>query len=475
MGNYLTNFENDMGISMLNKSAPEANYTISPAVSNFINQQKEEDQNKDNNTSDEKCNNDINVDTEIKTTTVTNMIEPVPFGGSSNNNTYSNIKDELFNSTTFSITFWIFVMYIVYKTGSSIFRPRDSNVASIAQMSYSRTIDIILGICVILYLVNWYNTIQASEQDNILGYSVSWLQEVLDDPWSLFALIWFTIIFFTLIYILRVPMATGAEPVLIHFIENKIWLLYAVFAVIYFFKYFLGIPIVSLLFNNNAMNYLKTAQPSTSSIYDTLSSKLAIQPITTTTTTTTKNTSIDNSTTCDNSSGSSKQSYYDNATSSPSEFSNENNKKQVFNVSNNLYTYEEAQEVCRVFDSTLATYDQIESSYQNGGEWCNYGWSDGQMAYFPTQKATWTKLQQNPKTKHSCGRPGINGGFINNPYVKFGVNCYGNKPTKPDDWIPPTYEQPYDLINTEIKEDNTAKLRAMIDLNSFNLNQWSRY
>ena len=36
------------------------------------------------------------------------------------------------------------------------------------------------------------------------------------------------------------------------------------------------------------------------------------------------------------------------------------------------------------------------------------------MAYFPTQKDTWDKLQNNPNTKHACGRPGINGGFIDN-------------------------------------------------------------
>jgi hypothetical protein len=228
MGNNLTYLENDMGISMLNRSACSANYTTSPAISDFIKQQEEEARKRDNDKkTDDKCNNSKpNVDTEITSTTVTNILEPVPFGGSSNNDTYSKVKDELFNATTFSITFWIFGMYIIYKMGSSIFRPRDSNVTSIAQMSYSRTIDIILGIFVILYLVNWYNTIQVSDQDNILGYSVSWIQEVLDDPWSLFALIWFTIIFFTLIYILRVPMTPDAEPVLVYFIENKIWLEY---------------------------------------------------------------------------------------------------------------------------------------------------------------------------------------------------------------------------------------------------------
>ena len=37
-------------------------------------------------------------------------------------------------------------------------------------------------------------------------------------------------------------------------------------------------------------------------------------------------------------------------------------------------------------------------------------------------------LQDVPGHKHDCGRPGINGGYIDNKNVRFGVNCYGYKP-----------------------------------------------
>ena len=70
---------------------------------------------------------------------------------------------------------------------------------------------------------------------------------------------------------------------------------------------------------------------------------------------------------------------------------------EVFNISNNLYTYDDAQAVCSVYGAQLATYEQIEDSYKNGGEWCNYGWSENQMAFFPTQKSTWDKLQKHEK------------------------------------------------------------------------------
>ena len=84
--------------------------------------------------------------------------------------------------------------------------------------------------------------------------------------------------------------------------------------------------------------------------------------------------------------------------------------------------------MCQAYGANLATYKQIEDSYKNGGEWCNYGWSDGQMALFPTQQKTFDNLQNIPGHEHDCGRPGVNGGYMANPKIKFGVNCYGNKP-----------------------------------------------
>jgi|UniRef100_A0A6C0M1F1 hypothetical protein len=102
--------------------------------------------------------------------------------------------------------------------------------------------------------------------------------------------------------------------------------------------------------------------------------------------------------------------------------------KQVFHVPGNEYTYEDAKDVCKAFDARLASYDEVEKAYANGGEWCSYGWSENQMALFPTQKKTWNKLQNIKGHEHDCGRPGINGGFIANPDVRFGINCYGFKP-----------------------------------------------
>jgi len=152
--------------------------------------------------------------------------------------------------------------------------------------------------------------------------------------------------------------------------------------------------------------------------------------------------------------------------------------KQVFHIPGNEYTYEDSKEVCKAFDARLATYDEIEKSYANGGEWCSYGWSDGQMALFPTQKKTWKKLQNIKGHKNDCGRPGINGGYIMNPNVKFGINCYGFKPkitASESNLMQASSIYPKTLKDIK-KEERVAHWRTKLNdiiIAPFNSNVWS--
>ena len=95
-------------------------------------------------------------------------------------------------------------------------------------------------------------------------------------------------------------------------------------------------------------------------------------------------------------------------------------RKQVFNIPGNYYSYEDAKAMCKAYGADLATYKQIEDAYENGAEWCNYGWSAEQLALFPTQQQTYDHLQKIPGHGRDCGRPGMNGGYIANKNVKFG-------------------------------------------------------
>lgn len=161
----------------------------------------------------------------------------------------------------------------------------------------------------------------------------------------------------------------------------------------------------------------------------------------------------------------------------------ENITPEVFNISNNSYTYDDSQAICRAYDARLANYDEIETAYNNGAEWCNYGWSADQMAFFPTQKKTWQDLQGSEKHKNNCGRPGVNGGYFANTNIKFGVNCFGIKPkAKENDvsWMNAKNSVPYPQTEEEEELEKQVEywkneLDDKLQVSSFNKERWSRY
>ena len=154
-------------------------------------------------------------------------------------------------------------------------------------------------------------------------------------------------------------------------------------------------------------------------------------------------------------------------------------KKQVFNIPGNYYNYENAKAICTSYGAKLATYKQIEDSYESGGEWCNYGWSEGQNALFPTQKQTYNTLQKIKGHENDCGRAGINGGYIANPKIKFGVNCYGNKPkiTEEEQEIMQTstpYPETAEDIAFQKQVDYWKNKVDEILVSPFNYNSWGQ-
>lgn len=152
--------------------------------------------------------------------------------------------------------------------------------------------------------------------------------------------------------------------------------------------------------------------------------------------------------------------------------------QEVYNVPGNYYTYDDANAVCKAFGGRLAKYKEVEDAYNNGGEWCNYGWSDEQMALFPTQQSTYDALQKKKGSEHNCGRPGVNGGYLANPSIKFGANCYGVKPQINSQ----EQQNMQNVSSTPITQDDINfqnkvnfwkdKLDSII-LAPFNYNEWS--
>ena len=286
----------------------------------------------------------------------------------------------------------------------------------------SRIVDLVLTFFIIALIAYFFFAVDNDKKEDYLRDKGNELKEYIESDFSPFFQVGLIVIFYLFIYLFRVPMKMGQKPALIFITESLMWLVLLAIIVV---KFFIVVFDVNILDDFTQLFKIKKEEVP------------AYEP--------------------------------------PRE------TKEVFNISNN-YTFDEAQAVCKAYGAELATYDQIEDAYTKGAEWCNYGWSANQMAFFPTQKTTWQKLQSSEKHKNNCGRPGVNGGYMGNPNLKFGINCYGEKPVASDSdkdrlalsepTIPDTPEDS-ELANKikEWKENPDKYLRV----NSFNYNKWSKH
>ena len=152
-------------------------------------------------------------------------------------------------------------------------------------------------------------------------------------------------------------------------------------------------------------------------------------------------------------------------------------RKEVFNITQNKYSYSDSEPLCKAFGAELASYDQVKDAWRKGADWCNYGWVKGQSAVFPTQESTFNKLQSGPDDQRlSCGVPGINGGYFDNPELRFGVNCYGVKPSENDAdtrAIMNKNNLTPDAIAFDKKVFNYKNHKSEIPVNPFSHDNWS--
>lgn len=374
-------------------------------------------------------------------------------GNSGNNTALSN----LFNKSNFILVFWVLAIYIVASFLIGIFRKRDQDTSTMI-----RFVDILVFVIILALIVYYFFSYSDADKQNLMNQISTWLQGFLSNGTSIFSVLFFIFVFYTIVYITQTPMGANNKPVFVSFIESISWGFFFILLIVDIFYYLFKISLVDLIFNQGILSNIWKSLPNqpTDVSYSSISVPVSkdvsnnILPL--------------------------KDMSGNKAIAGNRDISG---NKEVFNVGNNYYTYDDAEQVCATYGATLATYDQIEAAYNDGAEWCNYGWSANQMAFFPTQKKTWSALQDKPEHRNDCGRPGINGGYFANPKLKFGVNCYGIKPN-------PTGADlsRMQIRNTQVShptQDDQAQKEKIafwqknadkyLQLNSFNKNSWSEY
>jgi len=343
---------------------------------------------------------------------------------------FSEFIDTIFNKSNVTVLLWFLGSFLFANLiFRYLFRSQTNN-------NVSRSIDTLFFIFILLVSVFSYYALKDGDVvDSLEGVSKE-LLTFLNKPISIITVSVFLIGLYICTFLFNIPMSSDMKPFSVSFIESSSWITIIILLFVNFFKF---------VFDISILDYFKEKEeePEVEGEEDADSPK--VDPVGV-------------------------------------------QEKEVFNVSNNKYTYHDAEAVCKAFDAELATYNQIENAYNNGGEWCNYGWSQNQLALFPTQKATWDKLQKdsvNSEENHrnDCGRPGINGGYIDNPYVKFGVNCFGVKPDPTEDDLL-TLQQNIDEIRPQTKKEKELEKKIKqwkdnkdkyLKVNSYNKESWSKH
>jgi len=366
-------------------------------------------------------------------------------------NTFEGFFYAIFNKSNIIMILWFLAIYFVAYYLLGFMFNKTAPVVNYS-LNVSRTIDIIALLCVLITLFA-YGSMSQNEQIKYAEDAGDYFKKDMTSFGAIIIQMISLTMFYVIVYIFRVPMERDVKPITVSVIETFMWLYLIVQIFSVFFKYVLGASMYDVLANYYDWDKLPDYAPN--------------PPKPVTISSPTGNVKI-----------SGNVSVVGNVS-----LSQPVQKDEVFNISNNLYTYDDAQAICKAYGAKLANYDQIEDSYKKGAEWCNYGWSANQMAFFPTQKSTWSALQETDNNKNDCGRPGVNGGFFANPYLKFGVNCFGKKPKATDDELARMQElnnkvypkKPKDSIidrKVEFWKENANKLLV---LNSFNKNEWSEF
>ena len=376
----------------------------------------------------------------------------------SNNNKQNDSNIQNFTDTVFTSNNLLILVGFLGAYGIVYYLTKKNNpdtpdiMNNTSSNATSIVIDMFFLIVIGMILYTLYSSANANPDKTISGEILDNLSNYVDNPMSVLFSIFSIIGFYILTYMFGVPMEKTNKPYSISFVEGSLWVLLVVIVIVDFFKYIFGISLKEILDEIKSFFQGKSTEKETNNEEETENINEEKEKCTT-------------------------------------PMNLDDPEAEVFNVSNNLYTYDDAVAVCKSYNAELATYDQVEKAYNNGAEWCNYGWSDGQLALFPTQKETYEKLQKldkgvtdpSKKRGNNCGRPGVNGGYIANPYVKFGVNCYGKKPeatetdlkmmeNKKNQVYPKTPEEKALDKKIEYWKKNGNKY---LTLNSYNNNKWS--
>ena len=235
-------------------------------------------------------------------------------------NQLENVFNTIFSETLITVFLWVLAIYFVMNSIINVSK-NDGKSSSI------KVANVIIILVVFAYIFNDYYDLTKDQRENYATHLNESLKKFLQNSGSLLETGLFGLILYGLAFVIRLITGDSENPSSLNTLLTLTIVVFALLITVVFIREILNIPIIDILFGS--FGKLVTVE---------------------------------------------EEDKKDN--------DSKEDDDEVYNVSNNLYSYDEAPYVCKALGGRLATYDEVEKSYNNGGEWCNYGWSVDQMALF---------------------------------------------------------------------------------------------
>ena len=225
---------------------------------------------------------------------------------------FQNMLDSVFNQNNLIIVGWFVGVYLVVYLGLGIFYKKKGEESSFKKNA-KKIVDFLFVILLVFMLITFFYLLSKDEQNQYTEDIYNTIISYLDNPYSLLPIIAILIAFYVVIYLFRIPLDEN-KPFSVSFIEGLLWVTLVIIVLVQFFKQ---------VFNLSLLDFVNEMQETKQELEETSE---------------------------------------DNTTETPVTSENE-----VFHVGNNKYTYDDAKAICKSYNAELATYQQVENSYKNGG------------------------------------------------------------------------------------------------------------
>ena len=159
---------------------------------------------------------------------------------------HNDLTSAIFNKANIFFVIWFLAIYLIAYLLIGFFFKKTTE-PSTPSLFISRSIDFIILFLLLIFLIIFYAYNSESNRERAFQGLTNGLYNFLKNPLSIVSIIFFLLLFYTVVYLFRIPMTTDTKPASIYLVETIAWILFTIIIFVDFFKYIMNISLADIL------------------------------------------------------------------------------------------------------------------------------------------------------------------------------------------------------------------------------------